>query len=454
MKYVENIIIGTGLSSLGCAYTLLSNKKKFIILEASSRKNKILNSKKIYFDKDGTPKKLNKRNHLDILTTKMFGGNSLIWGANSLRLFKSQFAGWPINYNQMKKYYIRAEKILNVKHFDDEISNYLKIKKFSNDNLFLYDDFIKEKIKKIHNGNFIFGLARLALNNKLKVYTSHQWFESLLLKKKIKIKFNTEVISFNRYKNLIKVNLKGKKNNLICKNLFICAGSISTSKIVMNSCEGIDLKAKENSYFIAPCIFTERNNKKINNNDLSQIQVFDKKLGIYSELKYVPCLLKKVLKRKFNILSKFIPNKLINKIYIINGFLPDKLNPYDLILRKNKSSNNFNMHWVKKNISIKNSKKIITKFIKNLSKKLNFIYLPGLIRYYDKGRSYHIGSTIPMVNKSRKFKIFSNKKGQLNFNKKIIICDSANFTNLPSCSVGLTIIANSMRVTEKNINQK
>ena len=118
------------------------------------------------------------------------------------------------------------------------------------------------------------------------------------------------------------------------------------AKFLLSKCS--NLKAKENSYFIAPCIFTKRNNKKINNNDLSQIQVFDKKLGIYSELKYAPCLLKKVLKKKFNILSKFIPNKLINKIYIINGFLPDKLNPYDLILRKNKSSNNFNMYWVKK----------------------------------------------------------------------------------------------------------
>ena len=64
MNYTENLIIGSGISSLGAAYILKSKNKKFKILEAGSRK--IFNSNKIYFDKDGTPKKLNKSNHLDI----------------------------------------------------------------------------------------------------------------------------------------------------------------------------------------------------------------------------------------------------------------------------------------------------------------------------------------------------------------------------------------------------
>ena len=52
----------------------------------------------------------------------MYGGNSVIWGANSLRLFKSQFKSWPIKYDELKKYYNFAEEILNIDHFNDDIS--------------------------------------------------------------------------------------------------------------------------------------------------------------------------------------------------------------------------------------------------------------------------------------------------------------------------------------------
>lgn len=456
MTFVDNVIVGTGLSAMGCAHILLKKRKKFIILEASKFKKNSSNIKKIFFDKDSTPKVLNKKNHLDIINSKMYGGNSVIWGANSLRLFKSQFKSWPIKYDELKKYYNFAEEILNIDHFNDDISKSFKFKNFNNEKKRLFNKSILEKTLTNKRGSSTtkIGLTRLALNNNYNTYSTKEWFDMNLSKKKLKINFNSEVKSFNKMKNLIKINLKtGKK--ITCKNLFLCAGPISTAKIVLNSLDqNIDLVAKESSYFIAPCIFKFKNDNFNIFKNTSQLQMFDKETGIYSELKYDPDLLTKVLKKKFRFFSNLIPSKLIKKIYIITGFLPDKFSENKLIISKKLNSKKISLSWVKNfNFSKRFIKKKVINLIKSLSIRLDFIFFPWSIKYYSKGRSYHIGSSIPMCSKLNKMRVYTNKNGELNFNKNVLVCDSSNFTNIPSCSVGLTILANSMRITNIKSNR-
>ena len=448
MKYIENIVIGTGLSALGCTSVLIKKKKNFLILESSKKITfKKEGSKKIYFDKDGTPKKLNKSNHLDILSAKMFGGNTLIWGANCLRLFKSQFAKWPIKYQNLKKYYDKCEKILDIKHYNDDISKNFNLK----DHKIPQKNFYDSNFSNLANNkstNFIIGYARLSLDENAKVKKCSNLFDNILKKNKNKIKFNSEVEKFETYKNLTKVYLQNKEI-YYCKKLFICSGVVSSSKLLVNSFDDLVLHAKESSYFIAPCFFYKRkNNQKLT--DLSQLQIFNKQNKIYSELKYDPDLLKLVIKKKYGLLSNFLPNFFLNKIYILTGFLPDHFSSHELVIRKKNINDFVNFFWIEKN-NLKNIKpyNVTNKYINNLSKQLNFIFLPWLTKIYNKGRSYHLASTIPMT-KSKK-KISTNIYGELNLNKNVYICDSSNFTTLPSCSLGLTIMANSMRIADKAI---
>ncbi|MDC0427073.1 hypothetical protein OAM08_03720, partial [Pelagibacteraceae bacterium] len=69
-------------------------------------------------------------------------------------------------------------------------------------------------------------------------------------------------------------------------------------------------------------------------------------------------------------------------------------------------------------------------------------------KIYDTGRSYHLGSSIPMTKKN-KSGIYTRLNGELNLSKNVYLCDSSNFPNIPSSSIGLTILANSMRVVDK-----
>ena len=48
--------------------------------------------------------------------------------------------------------------------------------------------------------------------------------------------------------------------------------------------------------------------------------------------------------------------------------------------------------------------------------------------------------------------LISKSNGELNGYKNIFIIDSSNFTNIPSGSSSLTIMANAMRIGEKTTN--
>ena len=149
-----------------------------------------------------------------------------------------------------------------------------------------------------------------------------------------------------------------------------------------------------------------------------------------------------VLKKKFNFFSKLIPKNLINQIYILTGFLPDTYKK-----EKNNKSNKFLLIWKNKKKQ-KNAKNLLNLYIDNLSKELEFRSLPWLTKIYDRGRSYHLGSSTPMTSKKDK-DIHTNINGELNLSKNVYLCDSSNFPNIPSSSIGLTILANSMRIVDK-----
>ncbi len=47
------------------------------------------------------------------------GGNSIVWSGWSLPFEKEELKEWPINYDELKKYYTSAENFLSLKSFDN-----------------------------------------------------------------------------------------------------------------------------------------------------------------------------------------------------------------------------------------------------------------------------------------------------------------------------------------------
>ena len=136
----DNIVVGSGISALGCIIGLLESKKKVLCIDASKDNLESLRNyenKEIIFCKQKLPLKnftFKKKSEkifepLEVLESCSFGGLSNVWGANCLRFLQDDFDKWPISYDVLKKYYSICEKVMNVSHFDDEISKKLEIGK-------------------------------------------------------------------------------------------------------------------------------------------------------------------------------------------------------------------------------------------------------------------------------------------------------------------------------------
>ena len=103
----DNIVIGSGISALGCVVGLLKSNRKILCIDGSDNaleSFKNINNEEIVFDNDNLPLKknsitakfVNKFDPIEVQKHPSFGGLSNIWGAKCLRLFKNQFNEWPI----------------------------------------------------------------------------------------------------------------------------------------------------------------------------------------------------------------------------------------------------------------------------------------------------------------------------------------------------------------------
>jgi hypothetical protein len=92
-----------------------------------------------------------------------------------------------------------------------------------------------------------------------------------------------------------------------------------------------------------------------------------------------------------------------------------------------------------------------------LGKNYGFFTIKLFSKFSNIGRSFHLGSSIPMLN-DKKIKsntqndLYTKKNGEISKFKNVFIVDSSNFTNIPAGDVSLTIMANALRIAEANLN--
>ena len=414
---------------------------------------------------------------LEVLESKSFGGLSNVWRANSLRFLKNDFDEWPISYDILKNYYEKCEEVMKVSHFNDDISEEFKIneKKIDESKLNLYSDFIKVFFseKKYDKINLISGFSRVALNPDAKncsgcffgcghVFNTKDYFKKLIDNKDIVYKENLNLKRFSLKNNLIELEFDNpNKEKILTKKLYIGAGSVQTPKIVMNSLEKkVDLNITESQYYLFPCFYMGKDfNTDLNHHTLSQAQIVYKnnikyKLGnVCYEVKYDQKLMNLILEKRFSVLHKLIPNFIKKRIFVITCQINSKYSIYTAKIRKDDQE--FDIFENKKNK--KKIKKEISEQMKILGKNFNFFSLNIFSKLGNFGRGYHLGASLPMLDENevdqKSFKsMYTKKNGEMAQYKNVFIIDSSSFTNIPSGSVSLTVMANALRIATESLN--
>ena len=226
-------IIGTGIAASSLAIELLNSKFSFVMIEAGSldgNANKLIQNEICGREFEARLDDLNSKN----TTSIEVGGTSSLWHGVLAPLDEIDFqkrvwinnSGWPINYDDLKPYYLKACKILKLFNYE-----FFNIKK------------LPHKLYKILTSiNF----NQNILDNKIFQRPMPVTRFKKILLSKLKESKNQHLI-FNAaalecvhsesgsVQKIICGSEDGEKFSIFAKKFVVCAGALETPRILLNS---------------------------------------------------------------------------------------------------------------------------------------------------------------------------------------------------------------------------
>ena len=440
-KYLDTVIIGSGLSALNFIDTYSKRKKKIDVISPNfnfrlSKINKKeikflpsqMKNKKIQAENYFAGNNLKKTKNCKIIGSLDFGGLSNYWGLQIDNYIN-------LNNQKLKR---KTQKDIN-DSFLELMKNYKLLGIFkSKDNTYSNDYLIPvhlQKLKEKKNKKFNLQKPILAFSKLLKKKNLNDLNEDkdkLNSSNFLKMSKLSKKIRFHNYY-LDKMTTLGKKIKLICKNkkeskvfiankVILATGTIATTKLVMGFLN-IKREVKINHHPRLIAVYLGMKNTKYN-------------------LKFTPSLLQFIGKGKENYFcADFRPgNKLITESmvelskflyplkFLINFFKNRLI--FSNILLSPKYSNlyiknlkkNF-LIYTKKNNLVGKLKKANFEIFKFLNKK-KIIFPIFKTHFPGVGSDFHYFGTLPMNSKS---KLSVNEKCQLKNHNNIFIVDSSVF---------------------------
>jgi ferredoxin len=508
------VVIGSGLSSIGAikalvdlnikpivldsGYTLDEDKKAFIDKLAKSTpdkwnikdretmsKNKSINKsgsipKKLLFGSDyfyGFSKKyakiISKGEKPPFSYAK--GGLSSGWGGAILPPSKFDFEDWPISIEDIHHYCKIVLKDIPISAKDDALNlNFptlkqspqsLKLSKRSSIILKLL-----QKRQATKKDNLIFGEARLLTDTQKcqycgecmsgcvynAIYKSSDDIDKLIKDNKIEYISSTTVTKIIENDNSVKILYYNKDNqlvNIICDKVFLGAGALNSSRIILKSLEKLNhpLTLKTRGGFVIPVFSLIKlpiDWPKVNTQPSLFIEFRDKTLKhwVHTQVASDNEMLLKMLglRNGCNSIVDKLKNWIAQHTYLLLvNYHSDHSGNYTITLDTNDVLyTQQNQSPPQKSIWIKSWIKLFTILIK-----IGSIPLFPFAKL--NSGSYHVGGTIPMRKNPKDLEcdILGVVKGMKNTH----LIDTSIFPSLPSTTIGLLMMANSYRIAQKVI---
>lgn len=413
------------------------------------------------------------------------GGLAEGWGASTLPPSKDDVLDWPISYEEIIHYFKEVLNQLPFSAVQDDLNKEFPVLHDSPLSLrpAEFDKTLLAKLVKLSkkNPNLLCGQARLVVNASSSsqsgckncgecmsgcvfgaIYKPSDEIDALIKNDKIEyisqifvtsLETNTEGLITVNY-----LNASGGKGLINAKRVYLGAGAINTSKIVLNSLQpelkNLNLQTR-GGYVVPSFSFSKIKSRWPNTNTLPSIFIEQKNsfLKSWSHIQ-VSTTNELLIRKKLNLMSKssfFSPlvNVLLSRVIVLfinyhskhSGSYElalDKLNP------KNKNPTLSSIYLAKKPnflVRISSFFELLMLFLKTG----NLLLLPFSIL---NSGTYHVGGSLPMRN-SPKAQDETDIFGQLHNLKKVHIVDSSVFPSLPSTTIGLLSMSNAYRITEK-----
>jgi choline dehydrogenase-like flavoprotein len=407
------------------------------------------------------------------------GGLASAWGAGLYRCVEDDLVNLPISAAELSPYYDKLTEEIGISGDDDDLTpffgsteNLLKPIQLSKKSLKLFSTYQKNRSKFNIEGTFI-GRSRLGVltrnfdNRSACDYHNHEmWFPNLpyiytpafTLKKLIKEKkviYHKSVIvkHWSRDNNHIVVHAQDINDNsnlsFKCKKLILAAGTINSSKIVLNSKRDFNtrLPLKDNSLVQIPLVFPSFIGSKFEKEALSLTH-----LNVVFNLKEYDLRLQgsiiELSSPARSIFYEMLPLSAKDNLVFIRLFLPSLLVLF-LYLPSRKESDGY--------VKLKHDNKLEVcnphgKVDKRILKKVIRTFLRmGIITHSlfikPPEHAMHYGGTLPMVEKPIK-DYHCSTLGEIYGEPDVHLVDGSLLSFIPAKNLSFTLMANAMRIAD------
>jgi choline dehydrogenase-like flavoprotein len=415
----------------------------------------------------------------NIITSYAKGGLANAWGNGLMRFSKDEFAELPISLDDLLPFYVKLENEIGISGMNDDLIDFFGKSSSLQDPLkrskkakIIYDKYQEKKeilnIKGIYLGAPRLGVSNNSYDvrdkcnydnlefwqpNNKSLYSPSMTLDKLINANKLDYQNSVFIDRWERVGDVIEViayNINTKKETRFqTKKLLLAAGSLNTSRIVLRSKKDYSSKLSliDNPSIQIPIFFPHLigDAMEIDCFGLTQLNLFYKseilnKNNIGSILE-----ISSPLRSEF--LSRF-PFGLRDNINFIKYVLPCMM-ACQIFLPSMKASSSEIMLLKSGNINV-NSK--LSSIPKNLiSEAVTTLKALGMLTFESfampSSNSIHYGGTLPMSeNPSSPYE--TTTFGELSQDKDIFILDGSCFGSIPATNYSLSVMANSMRISQ------
>ena len=409
-------VVGSGFSGLTTAYALLKKNIKCSVISPSENKERdfipiikylLKKEGEIIYRKSYSFKNLRDINNSEVSNCKYIlnhqkGGQSNIWGGVLGNLDDYNLKKFPVKRTQFFKYEDEFKKLTNIIGFPN------------NKNL---------KSKKVNKNITEHKLVVARINN--------EKLRQFLKKKGVKFIDNYFVKKINhKVKNIELINLKNLKIKKIkFKKIFISAGPIETSKIILNSFKINSIILKETRHFYAIIKIKKKLSSRFFTLRFRNLKIY---LQLYSFKNALNTLFRKKEKNT-NRESKYQ----LGQCYINSE--------NSGIIKIKKRKDRFKIEGIE---SKKIGKSSILKKVKAFNKLNKYFEIKNII-FNKIGGSNHLGGSFPAGGISKN-SITITKNGELKNYKDVFITDSSNLNYIDSLPITTFSMYNNLRLILSN----
>ncbi|MBI2082693.1 MAG: hypothetical protein HYT76_03905 [Deltaproteobacteria bacterium] len=421
------------------------------------------------------------------------GGFSNVWGANMLPYCSNDIDDkWPIKSKEMAPHYESVLQFVPTTGEHDHLESQFPLHttqaqafRRSRQGEHLHRQLSSKRDELLKKG-FIFGSSRLAVDlNKKRglpcefcgmclygcpnelIYTSRHSLQDLLQDKRLTYTPGVIVERVSESENSVLIeahSTQGEKLEFKGERLFLAAGPISTTKILLKSMNayGRTFKMLDSQYFLFPFISLkgQKDVEQERLHTLSQIfmEVVNKEicsrtvhLQFYSYNNAYPKAFQSMLGRFYSLFEKPI-RRFMGRVYLVQGYLhSDFSSTIDVSLEK--GDEGLDQLSLKKNVNeeVKITIRRISKFLLRQWKLLGGVPVIPKTQIFAPGASNHIGGTFPMREKpQRTFE--TDRLGRLKGYSRVHAVDSSIFPSIPGTTMTLTTMANAYRIGMESPN--